>query len=68
MIRHRAAGNSWPDLHDEVIATLATRPDQSVLFTLGTLHDPRLAWKQAHALGLDNDLVWVELAKAYEKI
>ena len=65
---HRAAGTSWPDLHDEVIATLATRPDQSVLFSISTLNDPRLAWEQAHALGLDNDRVWVELAKAYEKI
>ena len=65
---HRAAGTSWPDLHNEVIATLATRPDQSVLFSISTLHDPRLAWEQAHALGLDNDLVWVELVKAYEKI
>lgn len=63
-----AAGISWPDLHDEVIATLATRPDQCVLFSIGTLHAPRLAWEQAHALGLDNDLVWVELAKVYEKI
>ena len=65
---HRAASVSWPELHDEVIATLATRPDQSVLFAIGTLHDPRLAWEQAHTLGLDNDLVWVELAEAYEKI
>lgn len=65
---HRAAGSSWPDLHDEVIAALATRPDQSVLFSIGTLNDPHLAWRQAHELGLDNDLVWVELAKAYEKI
>ncbi len=39
-----------------------------MLFSIGTLHDPRLAWEQAHALGLDNDLVWIELAKAYEKI
>ena len=39
-----------------------------MLFAIGTLHDPRLAWEQAHTLGLDNDLVWVELAEAYEKI
>ena len=65
---HQAAGSSWHDYHDDVLATLATRPDQSVLLSIGTLKDPVLAWEQAHALGLDDDRVWAELAKAYEKV
>ena len=51
-----------------MLATLAARPDQAVLFALGTLKDPRLAWDQAVALRLDDDHTWAELAKAYERI
>ena len=50
---HRAAGTSWHDYHVDVLATLATRPDESVLFSISTLKDPRLAWEQAAVLGLD---------------
>ena len=52
---YRDARTSWPDYRDEVLATLATRPDQAVLFALHTLKDPHLAWKQAAALRLDDD-------------
>ncbi len=65
---YRDAGNSWPDYRAEVLATLAARPDQAVLFALGTLKDPRLAWNQAAALSLDDDHVWAEVANAYEPI
>ena len=65
---YRDAGSTWPDHRDEVLATLAVRPDQAVLFALGTLKDPRLAWEQATTLSLDDDYVWAELAKAYERI
>ncbi|MFP5488496.1 MAG: hypothetical protein ACLGHQ_09355 [Acidimicrobiia bacterium] len=62
------ARTSWPDYRDEVLATLATRPDQAVLFALHTLKDPHLAWKQAAALRLDDDHTWAEVAQAYEPI
>jgi hypothetical protein len=65
---HRAAGTSWPDYHDAVLATLVARPAESVLFSLSALKDPRLAWEQAATLGLDDDRVWAELAKAYEPV
>lgn len=65
---HQAAGRSWPDHHYAVLATLAARPAESVLFCLGALEDPRLAWEQAANLGLDDDCVWAELANAYEQV
>ena len=65
---HRAAGTSWHDYHDGVLATLAARPDQLVLFSIGALKDPRLAWEQAHTLGLNDDRVWAELVTAYEPV
>lgn len=65
---HRAAGAAWHHYHDETLTALASRPDQAVLFCLGTLNDPHLAWNQAHALKLDDDHVWAELIKTYEKI
>jgi hypothetical protein len=65
---HRAAGTSWHGYHDSVLATLATRPDEAVMFALHTLKDPRLAWEQAAALELDNDRVWADLATAYETV
>ncbi len=65
---YRDAGSSWSAYRDEVLAALAARPDQAVLFALGTLKDPRLAWDQAAALRLDDDHTWAELAKAYEPI
>jgi hypothetical protein len=65
---HRDAGSSWPELRDDVLNTLAARPDQAVLFAIHTLKDSRLAWDQAAALRLDDDHTWSEVAKAYEAI
>lgn len=65
---YRDAGGAWIEHCDEVLTTLAARPDQAVLFALGALEDPRLAWEQAAALGLDDHHVWAELANAYEPI
>lgn len=65
---HRDAGSSWAEYRDEVLATLAARPDQAVLFALHTLKDPRLAWDHAAALREDDDQTWAEVAKAYEPI
>ena len=65
---HRDAGESWADLHDEVLAALAARPDQAVLFAIGTLEDPRLAWELSAELPLHDDHTWAEVAKAYEAI
>ena len=65
---YRDARSSWPDYRDEVLAALVARPDQAVLFALGTLKDPRLAWDLAAALRLDDDHTWAEVAKAYEPI
>lgn len=39
-----------------------------MLFALGTLKDPRLAWEQAARLRADDDHTWTEVAKAYEPI
>lgn len=65
---YRDAGSSWPDYRDGVLTTLAASPDQAVLFALGTLEDPRLAWDLAATLGLEDDHVWAEVAKGYEPI
>jgi hypothetical protein len=43
---HKAAGPSWPDLRDEVIAILAASPRDAVLFALLTLKDVRHAWNR----------------------
>lgn len=65
---YRDAGGSWPDYRDDVLATLAARPDQAVLFALHTLKDPRFAWEQAAALREDDDHTWAEVARAYEPL
>ena len=65
---HGAGGNRWADHREEVLSTLATRPDQAVLFALLTLKDVRLAWKLAHSLAVDSDHVWSELLMAYEEV
>lgn len=65
---HKAAGTSWPDYRDEVIATLAASPSDAVLFALLTLKDVHFAWNLAHSLALDSDHTWSELIKAYEKV
>lgn len=65
---YSAAGPTWPDVADEVMATLARQPNDAVLFALTTLKDASVAWKLAHELGLDSDHTWSDLAKAYQKI
>lgn len=65
---HRSAGSAWLDFRDEVVDTLAARPNDAVLFALLTLKDPEYAWRLADDLALDSDPTWSELAKAYEKI
>lgn len=65
---HKAAGESWPDYRDEVVATLAASPRDAVLFALLTLKEPEFAWNLAHSLALDSDHTWSELVKAYEKV
>jgi len=65
---HVAAGPAWPSHREEVLAALASRPADAVLFALLTLKDARLAWDLAHSLHLDDDRAWHELIKAYEKI
>jgi hypothetical protein len=65
---HNAAGKSWPEYRDEVVATLAASPSDAVLFALITLKDPEFAWNLAHSLALDSDHTWSELVKVYEKV
>ena len=65
---HDAAGPAWPSHREEVLAALASRPADAVLFALLTLKDARLAWDLAHSLPLEDDRAWHELVKAYEKI
>lgn len=64
----RDAGAAWPDYHDEVLERLTARPREAVLFAQRSLNDVAYAWNLAHSLGLDDDLVWSDLAKAYEKL
>ncbi len=65
---HRAAGKTWPQFRDEVMAALAARPRDAVLFALLTLKDTELAWQLAHQLDLDDAWTWNELIKLYEKV
>jgi hypothetical protein len=65
---HAAAPETWNDYRDEVMSTLVARPGEAILFALLTLKDVPLAWDLAHTLGLDDDRVWSDLVKAYEKI
>lgn len=65
---HRAAKAAWPALQAQVLAVLATRPDQAVSLALHTLKDPALAWRLAHEQDLSSDPTWSELAKAYERV
>jgi len=65
---HKAAGKSWPDYRDEVVATLAGSPRDAVLFALLTLKEPEFAWNLAHSLALDSDHAWSELVKVYENV
>jgi hypothetical protein len=65
---YRDAGAAWPDYQDEVIERLTARPRDAVLFAQHSLNDVRYAWNLAHSLGLDDDRVWSDLVKAYEKL
>jgi len=65
---YRGAGAAWPDYQDEVIERLTARPSDAVLFAQHSLNDVPYAWNLAHSLGLDDDRVWSDLAKAYEKL
>lgn len=65
---HQTAQSTWPEHRDDVLATLTNRPEQAVLFALGTLHDPHLAWNLASNLRTDDDHTWAEVIKAYEKV
>jgi hypothetical protein len=65
---HRDAGAAWPDYRDEVMAAVANRPYDAVVFAQHHLRDVPLAWELAHSLGLHDDRTWSDLAKAYEKV
>lgn len=65
---HNAAGKSWSEYRDEVVATLTASPGDAVLFALLTLKEPEFAWNLAHSLALDSDHTWSELVKVYEKV
>jgi hypothetical protein len=65
---HTAAGQAWPDVADEVMATLTAQPSDAVRFAQTTLNDVSLAWNLAHELGVDSDHTWSEVAKAYQKV
>jgi len=65
---HQQAREDWPDLHDEVLSTLAASPRDAVMFALMTLKDPAFAWHLAHSLSLESADLWSELIKSYEKI
>ncbi|MEE6280130.1 DUF6880 family protein [Georgenia sunbinii] len=65
---HRAAGVTWPELHDEVLTALADSPREAVGFTLRTLENVQHAWELAHSLDLQDDRTWADLTAAYEKI
>jgi hypothetical protein len=65
---HHAAGGAWPRYRDDVLATLADKPADAVLFAVVSLNDPDLAWELAHRLDLDDDRAWEELANAYGRV
>src|SRR5699024_3877407 len=65
---HQAAGATWSDLRDEVMATLSGDPREAVNFALGTLKDPTLAWQLAHDLILEDDGTWMRVADTYRRI
>ncbi len=65
---HKTAGPAWPDYRDEAMDTLAASPRDAVMFALSTLNEPALAWNLAHSLALDDDRIWGELVKVYEKV
>lgn len=64
---HEAAGDDWISYCDEVLAALSTRPVEAVNFAHSSLGDIHLAWSLAHTLSLNDDRIWANLAKSYEK-
>ena len=65
---YRDAGAAWPDYEGEVTERLAERPRDAVLFAQLYLKDIPYAWSLARSLGLDDDRVWSDLGKSYEKL
>ncbi|MBG6240134.1 hypothetical protein IWX78_003129 [Mycetocola sp. CAN_C7] len=65
---HTAAGAAWPEHETLVAQALVANPADAVTFALGTLNDPRQAWKLAHDLDLTSDHTWDHLIKTYETI
>ena len=65
---HDASGPAWSEHRDNVLATLAARPDDAVRFVLSTLKDPEHAWRLAHDLALTSGHTWSDLLSAYEHI
>jgi len=65
---HKAAGTRWDGYHDEVSLALRSHPYHAVQFALSTLKDAQLAWDLAESLNLDDDHLWEQVAKSYEKI
>jgi hypothetical protein len=65
---HHTAGARWPGYAEEATARLAASPRDAVLFVLMTLKDVRSAWDLAHSLGLEDNRVWSDLVKSYEKV
>lgn len=67
---HRASGEQWPEHRDHVLAALAEQSGgrEAVSFALRGLEDVEQAWNVAHELGLDDNYLWDDLAKAYEGI
>ncbi len=53
------------DVLDDVQATLEPQPRELVRLQLETLRDVGTAWESAHRLGLTDDQLWGQLAKAY---
>ena len=65
---YRDAGVAWPDYEGEVTERLGERPRDAVLFAQLYLKDIPYAWSLACSLGLDDDRIWSDLGKSYEKL
>lgn len=65
---HAATGDQWPAYEHEVVSGLSQRPHDVVGFVLNSLQRPQQAWDLAHALGMDDDHTWDQLATAFEQV
>ncbi|MDO5735846.1 MAG: hypothetical protein Q4P15_05170 [Propionibacteriaceae bacterium] len=65
---HAAAGETWPELRDQVTTTLSAHPREAVLFALLTLKDTPLVWQLAHSLHLRDADVWDRVVASYARI